>query len=97
MGNPYAPKKKSTKSVKTQEKQEAPQGTPEDQKTQSTAETPVTPEKTAEPVKETVPETTMEGIIDWVGTNKDRAALAIEHEKAQPKPRKTLLAKLKDI
>lgn len=103
MGNPYAPRKsanaaqKASEPVKAQESvndtektleaQSAPQG--EAVKASETAKT--------ESIKVEVPDTTIEGTLDWVGDDKERASLAIEAENAKPKPRKTLINKLEEV
>lgn len=99
MGNPYAPHKKSTAKVPTTPEstdKKAPEASSEPQNKVETQEH-VETDKSAKESTIEVPEATMEGILDWVGADKERAAAAIEHEKSQPKPRKTLLSKLGDI
>lgn len=99
MGNPYAPHKKSTAKATTapqSSEEKAPEASSEPQSKVETQEHVETDTSAKEATIE-VPEATMEGILDWVGEDKERAAAAIEHEKAQTKPRKTLLSKLGDI
>ena len=91
MGNPYAPRKKAeAKSEETSTAAEETPQTPDNGPEESGADK-------SESNALQVPDTTMEGVLDWVGDDKEKAALAIEHEKSQPKPRKTLLNKLGDI
>jgi hypothetical protein len=44
-----------------------------------------------------VPSGTISEIKDWVGDDKDRAQKALDAEKANEKPRKTLVEDLEDI
>lgn len=44
-----------------------------------------------------VPEGNVEGVMTWVGDDKDRAKAALESEEEAEKPRKTLVAKLKEL
>jgi hypothetical protein len=44
-----------------------------------------------------VPEGTSSEVLDWVGSDKKRAKRALEVEKKQDTPRKTLLARLEDV
>lgn len=61
-------------------------------------ETPVlTPDPVTEEDVVTVPDGTAKIILEWVGSDKERAVLAIEAENAREKPRSTLLANLADI
>lgn len=59
------------------------------------AKTPVaTPDETPEVE---VPKGTTAEVSDWVGSNKERAQQALDAEEATGKPRKTLVADLKEI
>lgn len=112
MGNPFAPKSsaKSNKSETPQEtKAEETTGATETVKTEvdpkeiikATETVEIKAEESkAEEAKSSaieVPDTTIEGVLDWVGEDKKKAAAAIENEKAQPKPRKTLISKLEEV
>lgn len=46
---------------------------------------------------EEVPDANIDGVLTWVGDDKERAEAAIEHEESATKPRKSLIAKLKEI
>lgn len=49
------------------------------------------------PEEEKVPEGTAREILSWVSEDVERAAEALESEKVQDKPRKTLMETLKGI
>lgn len=54
---------------------------------------------TPEPVEEKLvaPEGTIGAVLTWVGEDKDRAEVALEQEKAEDRPRKSLTAQLEEI
>ena len=56
-----------------------------------------TKRKNPQPQKETVPEGTAKEILLWVGDDVDKALEAVEYEKSQEKPRKTLITSLEAI
>lgn len=44
-----------------------------------------------------VPEGTVDDVAEWVGTDPDRAQAALLVERAQPDPRKTLVARMEAV
>lgn len=55
------------------------------------------PAPAPEPAADAVPEGSVDEVTAWVGQDKERAARALEAEKAKDKPRKTAVAELEAI
>lgn len=102
MGNPFAPRTKSGKTPqqpKMEENKDTSATTHNDSEVVDVDTTPRGTEiedTTKKPLLE-VPDATAEGVLDWVGDDKDKAAAALEKEKSQSKPRKSLVAKLEAV
>lgn len=108
MSNPYAPAKQNTPNVYDSAPSHNPGPTPDPEEVLpgEGSPDPVSPEPSPDPtvpvgedpvLTEEVPVGTISEVTEWVGEDKDRAALALEAEKNSANPRKTLVATLEGI